>query len=77
MNTSPMPQAVWRCYHLVHNERMEALTEANRVIAQEYKGIEKDMESLREDKGQLNHEIDALISSFSVIDTIENDISQT
>lgn len=34
-----MPQAVWHSYYLVHSERMEALTEANRVIAQEYKDI--------------------------------------
>lgn len=56
---------------------MESLTEANRVITQEYKAVEKEVELLREDKGQLNHEIDSLISSFSVIDTIENDLSQT
>jgi hypothetical protein len=56
---------------------MDFLKEANHVIAADYRAVETEMESMREDQGRLNHQIDALINSFSMVDAIEAEVART
>jgi hypothetical protein len=56
---------------------VDTLQEANAIIAGEYRAVGAEIGMVREDQSQLNLQVDALISSFSQLDAIEADISQT
>ena len=56
---------------------MEALQETNRVLEGEYRMVSSEMALLEEDRSALNHDIDALINTFAVVDQIEKDVRQT
>ena len=53
------------------------MQEINKVLEQEYRMLASEMGLLEEDRSALNHDIDALINTFAVVDQVEHSVKQT